>query len=71
MLTSTVDRLLSAPTAPSFTHLVTLIKRSTGDEVSFNVSTYSDRFSDVMLAINVHRAAHRLFGYDLFEALPC
>jgi hypothetical protein len=58
-------------TPSTFLHIVTLIKRSTGDEVSFKVETESDRFSDVMLAINIHRAAHRLFGYELFEALPC
>lgn len=67
MLTQ-LNRPVSAP--PTSLHIVTLIKRSTGEEISFNVETATDRFSDVMLAITAHRAAHGLVGYEYYESLP-
>jgi len=55
---------------PVFIHLVTLVKRSTGDEVLLNIATLSDRFSDVMNEVNYQRSLLSLVGYEYHESLP-
>jgi len=62
---------ISPVTVPSiFIHLVTLVKRSTGDEVLLNIETLSDRFSDVMNEVNYQRSLLKLVGYEYHESLP-
>ena len=54
----------------NFTHLVTLINRRTENEVSFEVATSTDRFSEVIREISHQKAVRGLKGYELFEAIP-
>ena len=67
---SLADRF-NAPTPQVFTHIVTLIKRSTGHEVSFAVETLSYRPVDVFREVANQRVLRGLKGYALFEMLDC
>jgi len=53
------------------THFVTLVNPVTGDESFLTVNTLTGSFSEVLTATNVQRKAQRLFGYEIFESLPC
>lgn len=56
---------------PIFLHIVTLINRSTGVEVSLEIETFSDRFTDVIREISAQKAIRGLLGYEIFEVLDC
>jgi hypothetical protein len=75
MLTQTVESqafdVRSLPTPSVFTHIVTLIHRSTGDEVTLTIETLSDRFCDVIREISHQKAIRKLFGYEIYEVLDC
>lgn len=81
MLTETLTQTKSAtvadfdirslPTPQVFTHIVTLIHRSTGREETLTVETLSDRFADVMREITHQKVMHKLQGYEVFEVIDC
>lgn len=59
---------------PMCQFLVTLINGRTGHEVSFEIQTRTDKFTDVMLEINHQKAVRGLKGYTVFECIdltPC
>lgn len=60
----------SIPTLPVFVHIVTLINRRTGDEQAIEVVTTSDSFCEVLRETAHQKAMRKLFGYEIFEALP-
>lgn len=51
-------------------HLATLVHRSTGEEASFVVASATDSFSDVWRAVQAERSERRLWGFELFDAVP-
>lgn len=53
-----------------FCHLVTMINKRTGDEQILQVSTQTDRFSDVFNQISWMRAELGLKGYEIWEVIP-
>jgi hypothetical protein len=75
MLNQTLEKpafdVRNISTPPVFLHLVTLIKRSTNEEVCLHIETLSDRFVDVMREVAHQKAIHKLFGYEIFEILDC
>lgn len=69
---ATLDRPLPTTSAPAgFTHIVTLIHPRTSQEACLVVTTPTERFCDVLLAVKIQRALHGLAGFEIFEALPC
>lgn len=61
----------SIPTPIVYTHIITLLKRSTGQEATLRIETLSDRFVDVMRELSHQKAMHKLFGYEVWEILDC
>jgi len=74
MLSLTADRAFFVDSIPSLTvylHVVTLIKRSTGEEACLRIETTSSDFLPVHREIAHQKAIHKLFGYEIFEVLDC
>lgn len=67
----TSSTVAAIPTLPVYTHIVTLIHRSSGREATLQIETFSDRFVDVMREIAYQKAEQKLFGYEVFEVLDC
>jgi cobalamin-dependent methionine synthase I len=70
MLSQTFD-IQTLPTPKVFIHIITLLNRQTGDEVSLHIETGSDRFKEVLLELTHQKVMHNLFGYEIFEVLDC
>jgi|GEM_PF-3228858 len=70
----TTDRSLFVDSIPSlavYLHIVTLIKRSTGEEACLHIETTSGDFLPVHREIAHQKAIRKLFGYEIFEVLDC
>ena len=52
-----------------FSHLVTLIHFSTGEEKTIWVETETERFSEVWDAIAFVKHKEKMFGFEIFETL--
>jgi hypothetical protein len=65
----TSGTVAAIPSLPVYTHIVTLIHRSSGKEATLTIETFSDRFADVMREVTHQKAEQKLFGFEVFEVL--